>query len=79
MRVCVICLDEMNDNDEIRALSCGHVFHTNCIRAWNRRKKTCPVCRASTMTASDMNEEELMVIHWMINASLIMILHECMT
>ena len=45
---CSICLDEWDkvnmSNWKVKRLSCGHVFHRNCIRALH--VLTCPLCRA---------------------------------
>jgi hypothetical protein len=43
-RVCCICLDDISTGSQIRG--CGHVFHTECIQEWFRRKRVCPLCRA---------------------------------
>ena len=26
-------------------LSCGHIFHKNCIKKWKKKSETCPMCR----------------------------------
>ncbi|KAK1274368.1 RING-H2 finger protein ATL32 [Acorus gramineus] len=26
-------------------VSCGHMFHENCIKTWLKRNRTCPMCR----------------------------------
>ncbi|GAB2216483.1 hypothetical protein Droror1_Dr00024257 [Drosera rotundifolia] len=31
--------------DEMGKLSCGHVYHTQCIKQWLTRKNACPVCK----------------------------------
>ena len=44
--VCVICFD--NFTTEARGtlqLSCSHVFHSDCIVTWLRRRQTCPLCK----------------------------------
>lgn len=40
---CPICLDELNEN--ISSGSCGHCYHTECIKNY---KEECPVCRKKT-------------------------------
>ena len=43
---CAICMNEMEENDEITQLGCKHKFHKDCIAGWfNTGKKTCPICR----------------------------------
>lgn len=45
---CVICLNIVGEDDEIRELRCGHVFHNVCLERWlGFRNRTCPLCRES--------------------------------
>ena len=37
--------DKSNEPDEVSQLSCKHIFHTNCIKAWLQTKLSCPYCR----------------------------------
>ncbi|EZG66668.1 ring finger protein [Gregarina niphandrodes] len=43
--VCIICLGNLEKNDEIVKLSCSHVFHSKCLLHWLVRTKTCPLCK----------------------------------
>jgi hypothetical protein len=44
--ICAICLDDLQDDDNVRGLLCGHVFHDLCIDPWlTRRKGCCPTCK----------------------------------
>ncbi|WVZ71408.1 hypothetical protein U9M48_019999 [Paspalum notatum var. saurae] len=51
---CAVCIAELRDGDEARALPrCGHRFHAACVDAWLRRRHTtCPLCRASVVAAA---------------------------
>ncbi|KAL3641923.1 hypothetical protein CASFOL_012738 [Castilleja foliolosa] len=40
---CSICLDEISSGAE--GLTCGHVFHEDCINKWLKTSHSCPVCR----------------------------------
>lgn len=40
---CIICREEMTT---AKRLSCGHLFHVQCLRSWLERQHTCPTCRA---------------------------------
>jgi len=42
--ICGICRDELVD--DIKTLTCNHVFHTACIDSWTARVPSCPFCRA---------------------------------
>lgn len=51
--MCVICLEEFNDGDELRHLKCDHCFHRSCIDLWllgtladdETNTNSCPVCK----------------------------------
>ncbi|CAN6214329.1 unnamed protein product [Urochloa humidicola] len=44
---CAICLDELRPGQLCSEVpACRHVFHEGCIRAWAKKKNTCPLCRA---------------------------------
>lgn len=48
--VCLICLVQFCDGDEIRLIdACNHIFHHNCIIKWIYTTKTCPTCKKSVM------------------------------
>lgn len=42
---CSICLEEFEQNDQLKKLSCNHCFHIACIDQWLGTKKNCPLCR----------------------------------
>ena len=42
---CTICLVEMKTGDDAKKLFCEHIFHSDCIDEWLKRKSDCPVCR----------------------------------
>lgn len=42
---CLVCLDEWQDDDDCRVLSCKHAFHAACIDQWlEHSSNSCPLC-----------------------------------
>ena len=47
---CCICLKDMNDNDTLKTLTCGHKLHLGCYKEYMKTKNIrhfvqCPLCR----------------------------------
>ncbi|KMZ63455.1 hypothetical protein ZOSMA_409G00130 [Zostera marina] len=47
--ICMVCLQELVDGDEVRNLmNCRHVFHKCCLDPWvELGRRVCPLCRSS--------------------------------
>lgn len=44
---CAICLDTIEEDDDVRGLTCGHAFHAGCLDPWlTNRRACCPLCKA---------------------------------
>jgi hypothetical protein len=44
---CLICMDELYDDDIVRQAPCKHTFHRVCIDKWLKKESNkCPVCRS---------------------------------
>lgn len=60
---CAICIDTLEEEDEIRGLSCGHAFHAGCLDPWlTSRRACCPLCKADYYTPKTRPEAEEMEI-----------------
>ncbi|CAN0876672.1 E3 ubiquitin-protein ligase RHA2A [Linum grandiflorum] len=56
----------MEEWDEIRELSCRHLFHRGCLDRWSHyftRRPTCPLCRRS-LSASGSHRSEVLVFRF---------------
>lgn len=48
---CAICIDTLEDDDDVRGLACGHAFHAVCLDPWlTSRRACCPLCKADYYT-----------------------------
>lgn len=41
---CAICRCEIEDPSKESIGICKHVYHTECINMWIKKKNTCPLC-----------------------------------
>ncbi|XP_021979025.1 E3 ubiquitin-protein ligase Praja-2-like [Helianthus annuus] len=44
--ICVICLEEYQEDDMIGTLVCKHSYHDECIKKWLKVKGRCSICGA---------------------------------
>ena len=42
---CLICLEKFVKGDKSIALPCIHIFHSECIKKWMKKKNCCPLCK----------------------------------
>jgi hypothetical protein len=41
---CSICLNAMK-GAYVKKIFCGHTFHHNCLKRWEKERMSCPMCR----------------------------------
>lgn len=59
---CAICIDTLEDDDDIRGLTCGHAFHASCLDPWlTSRRACCPLCKADYFVPKPRPEGEPVV------------------
>ncbi|KAJ9141308.1 hypothetical protein P3X46_031856 [Hevea brasiliensis] len=42
---CVVCLEELEEDDDLIELPCSHLYHEDCIVKWLLSSHLCPLCR----------------------------------
>mmetsp|Transcript_38264 Transcript_38264/g.108196 ORF Transcript_38264/g.108196 Transcript_38264/m.108196 type:complete len:297 (+) Transcript_38264:41-931(+) len=60
---CPICIDDFTADKPITCTPCastsqGHAFHTECLRGWLQRARTCPLCRTDLTKAPGSGDPE---------------------
>ncbi|KAG5983826.1 hypothetical protein E4U55_007060 [Claviceps digitariae] len=56
---CAICIDTLEDDDDVRGLTCGHAFHAVCLDPWlTSRRACCPLCKADYYTPKPRPHQE---------------------
>lgn len=56
---CAICIDTLEDDDDVRGLTCGHAFHAVCVDPWlTSRRACCPLCKADYYTPKPRPEAD---------------------
>jgi hypothetical protein len=54
---CAICLDEFRLGQMCSEVpACRHIFHEGCIRAWAKKKNSCPLCRIRIVPGGDAED-----------------------
>jgi len=56
--MCAICICEFEDEETLRELRCGHIFHTECVDEWFERASTCPLCKQEAANEPNFENEQ---------------------
>ncbi|KAN0130209.1 hypothetical protein V8E53_011966 [Lactarius tabidus] len=50
---CLICLEDYDPEEDLRLLSCRHVFHRDCVDRWlETGRNNCPACRSQGVSTN---------------------------
>jgi hypothetical protein len=53
-RQCLICLEDYDPEEDLRLLTCRHVFHRDCVDRWlETGRNNCPACRSQVRDLSN--------------------------
>jgi Ring finger domain len=52
---CPVCLLEFEDQEQVKQLPCGHLFHEGCIDSWLVRNSKCPICKRDVKEGLNQN------------------------
>uniref|UniRef100_A0A3B5LC66 RING-type E3 ubiquitin transferase n=1 Tax=Xiphophorus couchianus TaxID=32473 RepID=A0A3B5LC66_9TELE len=55
--VCAICLEEFQDGQNVRIISCAHEFHRDCVDPWLMQHRTCPLCMHNIMASASEKQK----------------------
>lgn len=58
VETCVICQENIAENEVTKLPGCGHPYHADCIVPWLQRNHQCPLCRYEPQDDEDDEEEE---------------------
>lgn len=42
---CIVCMEAINECEDVRLFQCGHYFHIKCVDPWLKINGSCPTCR----------------------------------
>jgi len=54
---CLICLDKLEEEEDISRIGCGHFFHPKCLIEWIKKKNVCPICNQNIREAKNLHVE----------------------
>jgi hypothetical protein len=56
---CAICISTLEQDHDIRGLTCGHAFHVGCLDPWlTTRRACCPLCKTEYYVPLSCTEGE---------------------
>ncbi|KAH7079951.1 hypothetical protein BKA63DRAFT_231237 [Paraphoma chrysanthemicola] len=58
--ICAICLDNFDEDAQIRGLRCSHAFHASCLDEWFARfNEFCPLCHRTIIPGKRVPKKRL--------------------
>lgn len=71
--ICIICRNEIKEDERINEFKCKHKFHTECIMKWLEEKLSCPCCRKKIELETDEKIIMKLIIFYLINGTIYII------
>lgn len=65
---CSICLEQLDNENDIITTKCNHKFHKECLSEWKKVNNTCPLCRGK-LTAERKRYTNALFTHFENNQS----------
>lgn len=56
-QMCAVCIESYKVGEVVTVLTCGHIFHKDCIEPWLLEKRTCPMCKCDILKALGVEDE----------------------
>lgn len=57
---CVVCMSTLRTGEQVRRLSCRHVFHKACFDGWlGHHNFNCPLCRCPLLNLDDDHNQSV--------------------
>jgi len=64
--ICVICRDNLSQNESCTAKPCGHSFHVTCASEWWHASRSCAMCRQTVKIITFRNNAPDVDFEWIV-------------
>ena len=69
---CVVCMSTLSPGDQVRRLSCHHVFHKDCFDGWlGHLNFNCPLCRSPLVSAAASADQSVALTRRSVGSDLV--------
>jgi hypothetical protein len=57
--VCIVCLDKLQNEQDVYILPCGHMFHRDCITPWLKNNNSCPIGKCPIKSVRNLLSDKI--------------------